>query len=244
MAEAKQLRLPMGMGSSRQFEPVWDVARGAARYARSIGRQYSAKGLAHVQADMGRVAAHTKAYHESEAQPQQSDQTRASYEALRQETNAQYDFMTKPKEEGGLGIQVEVTPDDPYAHPEDMAADLREGRIKVFSSATTGVHDYLSEEENDRLRAVHDVFGHGAIGRGFSRHGEEASWRSHRQMYSEAAQEALASEFRGKNSSVVWRGEFPENRLVGVPKFMQEIGPVPEQAPPKGPKYEQLGLDL
>lgn len=237
------MRLPMSLGSSRQFEPVWDIARGAAKYARSIGRTYSMRGLAHVKADPERLAAHTQAYHEQEALPEQSAATHASYEALRQETNAQYDFMTRPKDQGGLGLTVEVTPHDPYDDPKDMARDLQAGRLKVFSSATTGSHEFLGEEDNDRLRAVHDVFGHGAIGRGFSRHGEEAAWRAHRQMYSEEAQEALASEFRGKNASVVYRGEFPENKTVGVPKFMQEVGPVPARKKPID-RASQLSLDV
>lgn len=237
----EQLRLPMAMGSSRQFEPVWEIARGASLYARSIGRNYSMKGLAHVQADSERIGAQSQAYHEVESQPEQSDATRRSYDALRRETNDQYDFITRSKEEGGLGIQMEVTAHDPYDDPRDMASDLRQGRMKVFSTATTGPHEHFGEEDNDKLRFVHDVFGHGAIGRGFSRHGEEAAWRSHSQMYSDEAQEALASEFRGKNSSLIWRGGFPENKTVGVPQWMQETGSVPT---PKPKKSNDKQLDL
>jgi hypothetical protein len=91
-----------------------------------------------------------------------------------------------------------------------------------LSTEATGPHHIFSDQENDRFRAVHDVFGHAATGRGFSRHGEEAAFLSHRQMFSKRALPALASETRGQNSYLNYGpGGFPEQETkpIGLPPF-------------------------
>lgn len=125
-----------------------------------------------------------------------------------------------------MGIRVQVMDDDPYSGPSELAADLRKREIKTLSTRSTGSHAFFTDEENDMFRAVHDVFGHAGIGRGFGRHGEEAAFRSHRQMYSPAAHAALASETRGQNSylNYVTGGEFPDNAPVNMPKWTQSTG--------------------
>jgi hypothetical protein len=70
------------------------------------------------------------------------------------------------------------------------------------------------------FRAVHDVFGHAATGRGFDRHGEEAAWLSHIRMYSPAARPAVTTETRGQNSVLNFGsrpGTFPEQKVVTLP---------------------------
>jgi hypothetical protein len=153
-------------------------------------------------------------------------ETLRSYEALRKETVDQYTHMTRPTHEGGMGISVQVTDNDPYSNPEDLANDLRNRQIKVLSTKSTGPHGYFSDEENDMFRAVHDVFGHAGIGRNFGRHGEEAAFQSHRQMFTPAAQTALTAETRGQNSylNYVSHGEFPDNVPVNMPKWTQSTG--------------------
>jgi hypothetical protein len=121
---------------------------------------------------------------------------------MRDDVNQQYEHMTLPVEKGGMGLRHEVTKHDPYPTASAMAHDVAHGRIQTMATAATGPHAILSNQENDRFRAVHDVFGHAATGRGFSRHGEEAAWRSHVQMFSPEAKEAMTSETRGQNSVV------------------------------------------
>ncbi len=58
--------------------------------------------------------------------------------------------------------------------------------MRVFAT-TEGEHPLMTAAENDLFRAVHDLFGHGAAGRTFDRHGEEAAYRSHAEMYSPLA---------------------------------------------------------
>jgi hypothetical protein len=238
-AEAWQPRLPMGLGHSRQFDPVAGIASGAQRYARSKGLEYNPNGLDQVQVDPVRGHAQYLSFRDA---PQQRDPSaplsphmQRSYEALRKETVEQYDFLTKPEHEGGLGIGVSVVHEDPYtasttgsvAGSQQMARDVSEKRhISILSTqATGGSHSFFTDAENEKFRAVHDVFGHLGTGRGFSRNGEEAAFQSHRQMFTPAAHAALAAETRGQNSYLNYRttgAEFPENVATDVPGWMAD----------------------
>lgn len=231
--------------TSRQFEPLGDLAAGAQRYASEIGSSWSSKGLENVQVDPVRGHATFLAYRDAMNSPSpETPGLRESYDAMREHVNRQYEFMTRAKEQGGLGITHEIHDTEPYGFnwaggndntaAHEMAADLAGGRIKTLATKATGKHEYFSDEENDRFRAVHDVFGHAAIGRGFSRNGEEAAYRSHVQMFPPAAHAALATETRGQNSYLNYGpGGFAsqEGRLVGLPGWAERSGPVPGPAP-------------
>jgi hypothetical protein len=204
----------------RQFEPVKPVLEGAAQYS---GGKHSVKGLENVQADRPRAYRVQHAYQEAERSPE-APGIRRSYKAMGKEVGRQYRFMTAPKSKGGMGIHHEVVEHDPYSTPQEMAEDVRQGHIKTMSTETTGGHAFFSNEKNDQFRAVHDVFGHAAIGRGFDRHGEEAAYLSHRQMFPRAAQAAMASETRGQNAYLNYGphpGTFPEQseQLIGLPSI-------------------------
>ena len=119
-------------------------------------------------------------------------------------------------EYGGLGITVRVVDEDPYPDAESMVADVRQRRLKVWASSATGnPHPYLSDGENDMFRAVHDVFGHAAAGRGFDPHGEEAAWLKHSGMYSPLARRALTTETRGQNCAQALLPRQPLPRTEG-----------------------------
>jgi hypothetical protein len=124
-----------------------------------------------------------------------------AYKAMRDETLRQLDHLMKH-------IWVEVTPDDPYTSANQLHAELREGRIRVWSTAAgSNPHPYLSDDDNDAFRAVHDAFGHGATGRGFDRHGEEATWIKHAQMYSPLARQAMTTETGGQTCMLIYANE-------------------------------------
>lgn len=216
----EQLQLPLGPLSSRQFEPPPGISEGAQSYAASRGLSVSHEGLDTMQASPTMQFGVQRAYRRSQASPVEAPGIRKSYEAMRSQVNDQYEHMT-----GAMGIKHEVTDTDPYKTPADMAADLAQGRIKTWSSAPTP-HEFFTPEENDKFRAVHDVFGHAAIGRGFSRHGEEAAFHAHRQMFTPDAHAALASETRGQNSFLNYgpTGGFPDqgSKLVGVPDWASQ----------------------
>ena len=151
-----------------------------------------------------------------------------NFRAMADETKEQFDYMTKPRSRGGLGVDVSVTKEDPYKRAADMMKDANEGKFKVLSSAQTGGHPYFTNDENDMFRAVHDFFGHAATGRGFDPHGEEAAFRSHFAMFSPAARPAMATETRGQNSALNFGsnpGEFAPQKIVTLPSA-QLITPI------------------
>ena len=120
----------------------------------------------------------------------------ATYDQMVSEVQAQYQYMTRT-----MGIEVEVVPTNPYSSPRELAADIRDNnRLKVLSTESTGGHPYMTNEQNDMFRAVHDFFGHTVMGNSFTRHGEEAAYLLHSQMFSEGARGAMHSETMGQNS--------------------------------------------
>jgi hypothetical protein len=155
------------------------------------------------------------------AAPVSDERAYPAYAAFCRETVQQYHLLVGRPDFGGLGIAVRVVDEDPYTDVESMVHDVRRRRLKVWASAASGnPHPYLSDGENDMFRAVHDVFGHAASGRGFDRHGEEAAWLKHSTMYSPLAARALTTETRGQNCAQIFRnsGEhFPEQKAVLLP---------------------------
>jgi hypothetical protein len=157
------------------------------------------------------------------------DQTAVpAYEAFRAETSDQFAFLTLPIEWGGLGVEVEVCRDDPYRSATALVRDIEEhGRLKVWATSQCGnPHPFLSNEENDMFRAVHDAFGHAATGRGFNPDGEEAAWCKHSQMYSLLARRAMTTETRGQNSVLVFHGDgrtFPKQKVCLLPPEFSDL---------------------
>lgn len=153
-----------------------------------------------------------------------------AYHQMRDETLRQFDFMTGPRSKGGLGIDVEVTKEDPYGSqgPDSIYREFHDdvvnhNRMKVYSTAESGGHPVFSDEENDKFRAVHDVFGHLGAGRGIDRHGEEAAYQKHSRMFSPLARQAMATETRGQNSAFVLHGDFQEQKIDLLPQHMQSL---------------------
>jgi len=94
-------------------------------------------------------------------------------------------------------INVVFTPDDPYDSYEAMERDVRENdRLKVFSGGS--VPEHMTRTENTIGRAVHDFYGHIALGRGFDLYGETAKWEHVRDNYSDVAQRLLFTEVVGQ----------------------------------------------
>lgn len=234
----QQMSLPFGPKPERG---VSFLRTGARRFAQQQGRSYDPTGLDEMQADSHLQQRVAQTY--LSLAPHVGDARVArAYAALRDETHAQFDYLTTPEHLGGLGVNVEFHDKDPYGSHEEMINDLRDNRrLKVLKSSATGgaPHEHLDEETNDKFRAVHDAFGHAAIGRSFTRHGEEAAFHSHRQMFSPTAVPALATETRGQNSVLNYSdiGGFPEQKAAVMPawaaadrrRFGPQFGPRPKQ---------------
>ncbi|ASW57791.1 hypothetical protein CIK06_17185 [Plantactinospora sp. KBS50] len=163
-----------------------------------------------------------------EAAPASDPRAYRAYAAFCRETVRQYHFLVGRVEFGGLGLTVRIVDEDPYRDADEMVADVRERRLKVWSSAATGnAHPYLSDGENDMFRAVHDAFGHAASGRGFDGDGEEAAWLKHSTMYPPLARRAMTTETRGQNCALIFRyggGRFPSQKAVLLPGAVSDPG--------------------
>ena len=152
-----------------------------------------------------------------------SGEVTEAWTALADEVEEQWDIITKPESEGGLGITVEFVDEDPYNSFADMRKDFIENkRIKVMKTEATGGHPFFTNEQNDKFRAVHDIFGHLGTGRGFDRHGEEAAYQAHRSMFTTTAEKALATELRGQNTYLLTYGDFGPQKLFILPEHMRK----------------------
>lgn len=192
------------------------AAEGAARFAREKGLVRPNR-FDNVVVNIPQALKIAREYNEA---PKFDPNAVPSFRAMANETREQFDFLTRPKSKGGLGVDVSVTKEDPYKRAADMMKDANQGKFSVLSSAQTGGHPYFTDEENDMFRAVHDFFGHAATGRGFDPHGEEAAFRSHFAMFSPKARPAMATETRGQNSALNYGlnpGQFAEQKVVTLP---------------------------
>lgn len=182
--------------------PVAFVQTGAQAYADARGLGRIKTGL-YVPVDEATAKRIADAY---DALPVRDDspETRAAYDALGHEVQAQWDHA-----EQQMHVTFEAWTKDgqPYANSHAMATDVATNKHLYFFTGGDP-HPYLDTKDahglslNDKFRAVHDLFGHSAEDYQFGPRGEENAWLKHSQMFSPAAQRALTSETRGQNSWV------------------------------------------
>ena len=123
-------------------------------------------------------------------------------------------------------VRVIFTEDDPYGSASEMFESVRRGTLCIYSTPEDHRHPLLGCHGNDMFRAVHDYYGHFRSGRDFSRHGEEAAWVRHSQMFTGLARRAMTSETRGQNSAFIWINggrKFPEQKAVLLPDWVSRI---------------------
>jgi len=139
-----------------------------------------------------------------------------SYEALNHEIALQYEAMKK------AGYTIEHTNEDPYPTSADMRRDVVENKhIKAFKTPESANHPFMTPEQNDKFRAVHDFFGHAAEGYEFGARGEDAAFRKHASTLSSKAIPALTTETRGQNSWVNFH--VPEPKKFSSPDTPENI---------------------
>ena len=143
-----------------------------------------------------------------------SPETVKAYEALAKEVNDQWDFAVE-----NLGITFEPWNEDgqPYANSREMMADVRNNNHLYFFRGG-GKHEFMSQVDPetgltsiDKLRAIHDLYGHAAEDYQFGPRGEENAWLKHSQMFTPEAQRALSVGTRGQNSWVNFGDQNYEN---------------------------------
>lgn len=142
---------------------------------------------------------------------------RKAYEALADQVVEQFH---------DLPVRVIFQEDDPYRSAAEMFEDVERGRLKIYSTPEGQQHPLLGYHANDLFRAVHDFHGHYMTRRDFSRHGEEAAWVRHSQMFTGLARLAMTSETRGQSSAFIWVNggrAFPPQKAVILPNWISEI---------------------
>lgn len=239
----------------------WQVPAANAQ-AREVAREYmAAAGLAYAppkqyaMVDPNRAARIAQAYAEMQHTPNDPE-VRAAYEALAEETIAQYRAVL------ATGLQVEfidfTKTGDPYQNPRALVDDINgNNHFYVFSTRdgfgsdadfNPAENPLLAETEftdingqpllvNDLFRVVHDYFGHFKDGIGFRANGEENAWRSHAAMFSPLARRALTSETRGQNSWVNFGPNGEQNRVADPANTIyadQKTGLLPEWVSDEG----------
>ncbi len=139
-----------------------------------------------------------------------------------------YDSMLQQVERQfrDLPVTVRFQEEDPYLSAEEMFADVDRGTLKIYATPEEQAHPILGRRGNDMFRAVHDFHGHYMTHRNFSRHGEEAAWVRHSQMFTGLGRRAMTSETRGQSSAFIWINggrEFPPQKAVLLPDWMSDI---------------------
>lgn len=148
---------------------------------------------------------------------------RAAYRAFANQVEAQFRQMTEVD-----GVAVTVCDEDPYTDWSAMVYDVNtHRRLKVYATQDGQDHPLLTRRQNDMFRAVHDYYGHHGAGLGapvsFTRHGEEAAWVRHSQMFEGLGQRAMTTETRGQNSAFIWINggrQFPEQKAILLPDWV------------------------
>lgn len=245
--QQEQLPLEYGPGKDtlRYGEPTKELSDVASHFASRVGKTHSPEQFANIRAGESHYTA-ALAVRPAYANPKPLTRTmRRSYDALTNVINEQYAHITTPREQGGAGINVEVTHENPYSHPREMHEDVTKNRrLRVLSTESTGGHTMWANEQNDKFRAVHDALGHLAIGRDFSRHGEEAAYESHAATMPREAHRALAAETRAQNAYMIHdpNKDFPPNAAINVPSWMTSTRRIPQPKKSKQARSEQPEL--
>lgn len=147
---------------------------------------------------------------------------REAYAQFAAQVNDQFTHLTN------MGMRVVFQDVDPYRDASELFADiLKWGTLRVYRTQPDQSHPLLSDETNNRFRAVHDYFGHFYTRRGFDRHGEEAAWVRHSQMFRGLARRAMTTETRGQSSALCWilkgTDQFPPQKAILLPDWVSRL---------------------
>jgi hypothetical protein len=129
--------------------------------------------------------------------PRHDPNAAEAYKALNSEVAQQFKAIQD------AGYKIEFVDKDPYKNSAELFEDISKNRtLKVLKTNEGTKHPFLSNEQNDAFRAVHDFIAHAGGGNQFGPVGEEGAYRIHASTLSPLAQRALATETRGQNSFV------------------------------------------
>lgn len=210
------------------YDPCPLAARTAAAYRRDNGLpepSFGPDGLLNIQADLGRARKVASMANldmarrilDGEMIPAE---TRRAYDDLVKQTAAQL----KAIESSGVKVEYLTKQDiidrgldpeglNPYPTAKAQRDDIDgNGRLMIASLVDypESYHPILDSSQGgtyDQFRAVHDYFGHAAVGTGFDRHGEFQAWLHHTSMFTGEARKAASSELHVENSFLATTGQ-------------------------------------
>jgi hypothetical protein len=203
-------------------EAVEYVRAGIKRYCAMYGEGPAIEGH-YVPLDEG-LAREIAAAYEALPTTEPHYDTEVAYRALAYEVERQYRFAVW---EMHVWFEPWTQAGQPYANSCEMQADVRDHRHLYYFTGGEP-HAWLSQEQNDHFRAVHDLFGHAAEGYQFGPRGEENAWVHHSMMFSPIAQRALSTETRGQNSWVNY-GPHADLPVTERPYAPQKAALLPER---------------
>lgn len=130
------------------------------------------------------------------------------------------DFVRKAYEEisrvsaelfKAIPYEVEFTEEDLYTSASEMRKAVQDtGTIKIYSGWSG--HPYLTQEQNNVGRAVHDVFAHLVCGCPFTFQGEYNAYLEQRKYYPEWTWKVLFAEIPGQTSAYYYMNDFTYNQ--------------------------------
>lgn len=206
-------------GTKMFNEPVKEARDISNEYKRRNGLPIEDNGII-TSLDKDHQKAIADEFEAMEHRPNDPD-VQAAYEAMAEETLAQYELM----KEKGIVFELYEGEGEPYASSEEMIADVRDNKhLYVLSTEKAFENTPITDEQrasslmlrdsgqadvngnallvNDVFRGVHDYFGHAVRGNSFGAIGEENAWAEHLTMFSPLAARAMTTETRGQNSWV------------------------------------------
>ena len=210
LAEERAGRL--GGDYGKKSEQAQGTARGAvkgyvAKFKEAFGIPSDGKAtVSKVNVDRAKRIA--EAYAKLPVDDSKNPEVISAYNDAVKEINEQYEYLTKE-----LGLNVVFSESDPYPNSDSMFEDIIKNKtLRVFKGGEP--HPFMGESSadangitaNEKLRAVHDYFGHFVNRNQFGSLGEERAWVDHSQMFSPNAQRAVTTETRGQNSVVNFSG--------------------------------------
>lgn len=106
-----------------------------------------------------------------------------------------------------IPYEVIFTEKDPYESSKEMREHVQEtGKVKIYT--VSNGHPFLSQESNNRFRAVHDVWSHCVCGCPFTFEGEYTAYIEQRKYYPKSVWNVLFSEIPAQTCAYYYVGSF------------------------------------
>lgn len=106
-----------------------------------------------------------------------------------------------------IPYEVVFTEEDPYTSAKHMREDItRSGVARIFTGWSG--HPFLTEEQNNVSRAVHDIYAHMVCGCPFTFEGEYTAYVEQRKHYPEWTWGVLFAEIPAQTAAYYYTGSF------------------------------------